>query len=160
MLTKTELAQDVLNQLDARKFVAQQGWFWVEVDRYSDEDAREFMRKQEHCHVCARGALFLAALEKKNKLTCDRINFSSDFMSNYVECFSQKELYEIEAFFELYPYRFSVHNEYDFVEKCDESIKYMRGETKTAEQRLRAIMENIIKYEEFDRFAYMKDNPV
>ena len=151
MFTKVELAQDVLKQLECRKFRATHGYFW-EIELPDEPvDAREFMREKEQCEVCARGALFLAALEKKNNILTNELRYSLYLESNYLEVFSEDELYEIEAFFEGFDNRMPDSKSYNYLKK-----KLFPS----PDDRLKAIMENIVKCGYFDRHTFMEDNPL
>lgn len=158
MFTKADLAADVLKQLQCGKFVPTTEHFWKNVEE--NVDAREHMRKQTQCEVCVRGALFLAALERKNNLNTDDIDCDVFTESRYLEVFAPKEILEIEAFFELYSGRFVHRDGPNFVEHDLEAKYYLNVWCAEKEDRMRLIMENIVKYGTFDRKKFIDDNPV
>lgn len=158
------IARDVIARLNAKTFVAKAGWGFLgrrlkKKERNPDADARTVL-KGKKCEGCARGALFLAKLDRQNSLKladlgicavdpnedayCDNteedgaqtIGVDRHTTTEYLHEFVPDQLRLIEAAFERDP-----QDGYE-----DEFAAIQFGEKfKTPSKRLRAICENIIK---------------
>lgn len=153
-----QIAEDVLAQLKTRKYVASAGaGVYVRLEGaiknpeayYGDyvpvvASLRTFLTKhatKKSCHVCALGACFLANVERRNKVELKEVINKSDretFTSNLKTIFSAEQMDLIEVAFEVD----SVHSRTD-VDTQD--ALYFGNRYDTDDQRLKAIMRNIIK---------------
>lgn len=152
------LARDVLRSLDQERIKAQTGHYVNGFESDSDSSRAEFNEKLsstgeadeipltipmygEDCTVCAKGALFVAKVDRLNGVTVgDFVSYAdldpSRFLLDY---FSRRQLDLIEAAFERD--RMSL-DPYDSDAKA--AIAFGSGYVSHA-QRMRAIMENVIE---------------
>jgi len=153
-MTKTQrkkavqIAEDVLAQLRARKYVATAGTYvdlndaFIEGKNYWEDvpvvkSLQTFLKKhakKKSCHVCALGACFLANVERRNKVDLEDFYGRRDIEVNLAGIFSAEQMDEIETAFEG---NTSHGGSWDAVAFGN------RYHDDTA--RLRAIMRNIIK---------------
>lgn len=155
---RVAIAEDVIAGINAKRFIATQGTY-VELREASCElnpdetvDVQKVLAENvKTCEVCAKGAMFIAAVEKFNKFKLDGIESEFDLSqaldSEASQCdhlgkyFSKDTLDLIEEIFEEsddYGYGITVSDEEDLA-KAAYVVKYP-----DAEDRLIAIMENII----------------
>ena len=143
------IARDVLAQLDAKRFVARSTYLqilggtppqpyngWTE--RYTDAenvDLSEVTACADKCQVCGIGSVFVAAVERADRLKLKKLEVGSGGMPRVNRSqmitylrpwFSHEQLDRIEDVFELHD--------------CPR-----RWQILTPENRLRRIMENIIE---------------
>jgi len=151
---RIEIAQDVLAQLRAKKFVAQQGTY-VSVDNLLKAGQNESidlsvpLTQAESCTVCGIGGLFVSAVCKADKLSVEEadgvdlggnFDMAGDIAYAYLkQFFSQEQLELIECAFEGEP---------SFQELADsgdvyDAVEFTEG-VEDDDTRLRLIMENII----------------
>lgn len=175
MLTKAELAQDALKHLKSGRFIPTCGVYWELpsedlFDKYLYEDAKEILNNEEHCQVCIQGAFLLVAIDRKNELKLRDFRFSdTEKMSEYIEAFTVTELLEMESVFERIWERYDIVNEgmNKFIEPDEKFSNYIRslrygcyGASKfDTYDRMKRILEHVIKYNKFDRNKFMEDNP-
>lgn len=142
------LAKDVLLQLVNRRMIATSTYFHPQAENFwqSDCQLRDRLRATPTCRVCGIGSLFVAAVERLNKITCAEYSAGEyeygerRTMIKYMESldlFSSDELDQVEWFFErCRDYqsmtRDAARRKWDAVEQPD---------------RLRRIMEVIIRTE-------------
>lgn len=152
------VAQDVLDQLRLRRFVATTGTYLqpttVEAKRQfnsfdDDSDKRPVHEVLEDvkCQVCGIGSLFVAAVDRANACTIKDMDHSyenSGFMREYLgEFFSDEQLVLIETAFET-----------ELINSLNTGLSRSSPEVyaairfgekySNAEKRLKSIMENII----------------
>ncbi len=151
---RVAIARDVLAQLAAKRFVAKQGE-WVDELRNrkglgQDENAEvcKITKKQKTCNVCAMGALFVAAVERADRLKVSDVlktlddyerdnnyGLNQDALFNYVKrFFSLDQMEAIETAFERGEGATS---------HSDEAAEFNQDDT-DPDTRMRLIMENII----------------
>lgn len=133
------IAQDVITQLDAGRYQAKEG---VYVQSLKDDD--DFDRKrsdlllEQDCKVCAVGGVFLSLARLSHRLMpC------TDLHEALLPYFGEA-IHTIEAAFE----QFEETDAFD-------SFEYVGPANPTA--RLRAIMENIVEWGEFNEAEYRKE---
>ena len=153
MITKAEVAQDVINRINAGLIIPlSQYKDWDVVGFIDDRDAKECFSGKV-CHVCAKGAIFLAVLDKKNSLTLDQMlnmSFSnSTQLVQYLDMFTANELRDLEAMFEGAPK--SYWN--------DDSRKFIVSNWNNDRKAwLIALMQHIVKYDTVDVDKFVEDN--
>jgi hypothetical protein len=152
------IAQDVLAQLKAKRYVAESGC-WVQANynsavpladiKYTDSVQELFVEKKiESCNVCALGGLFMSCTNFNNNTLLEDLDFASSELGDLIEevklsnklnkIFSVKQLKLIEVYFEGNDGYFYENREYDTVKAF--YIKYPSDK-----KRLQLIMENIVK---------------
>lgn len=136
MQQRVAIAQDVINQLNARKFKATTG-VYVRANKWAQE---------ESCQVCALGAL---AVSVADGAMFDKYGGYTDYGSNQSDCrlqlssfWDEKELDEIEAAFERWVLRDQMTGEeiHNFSYKRLEPGSPWRN----SEERMKCIMQNIV----------------
>lgn len=69
---KVLVAQDILDQLEVKKYTASRGsyvnMYNVNADKVESSAREQLIDGSIHCEVCARGALFLSSVRYKNKI--------------------------------------------------------------------------------------------
>jgi hypothetical protein len=137
------IAADIVARLDARKYIAKQGHYldlsWekkCEIDAAIDRartgglDARTVVReKLPTCGVCARGATFLAVLDRRNSLN---IMFANDL----TRPFFQSDYLTGEGPF--------TYDQQLLMEACFEKWVLWNPKMCSPRRRLRSLMMNII----------------
>jgi hypothetical protein len=158
---RVKIAQDVLKLLDVRKLKAAHCYFSPDfglralpVDYWdSTKSLQEMLPKMESCSVCAKGALLVAAADLRNQVTITQSHTEIYWGDGSVSlskalggAFSPEQLGNIEKAYENFcnptstvPYR----------------LKSYLGES--SQDRLRAIMANIIKNKGSFRPSQEKD---
>jgi len=147
---RVTIAGDVLDQLDAKRFVPTFGTylevpFSVETKFYDGNLKVDEVLSGVTCEVCGIGSLFVAAVDRANACTVDDMQSPSDdeFMREYLgEWFSREQLEMIEAAFEgrqIWILGFSSIK--DSFKKC---VRFT-SRVKSPEGRLRKIMRNIVE---------------
>lgn len=152
------VAQDVLDQLRLRRFVAPTGIYLQpateeakdQFDSYDEESSKKPVHELLEgvkCQVCGIGSLFVAAVDRANACTIEDMDHSyenSNFMREYLgEFFSDEQLVLIETAFETELIHSGGTGLNRFSPKVEAAIAF--GEKSTsAEKRLKRIMENII----------------
>jgi hypothetical protein len=160
------VARDVIQQIEAKRFIAEQGTYlsvtglkainlFEKAHEENDDDALEtpldsVLAKAESCHVCGIGSLFVAAVERGDACTLGDMSGHNDddYLREYLgDFFSDQQLFLIEAAFEGH----TVNDAPDGVKSWDTSnaTNYVRG-IHNENERLLAIMRNIVKNGEFD----------
>jgi hypothetical protein len=153
------IAQDVLDQLKAKRYVAESGC-WVQPNIHSaweqklshHDSVQELFIEQkiESCNVCALGGLFMSCTNFNNNTLLEDLDFASSELGDLIEevklsnklnsIFSVKQLKLIEVYFEGNDGYFYKNREYDTVKAF--YIKYPSDK-----KRLQLIMENIVENE-------------
>ncbi len=112
-LTKAErrvaVARDALRQVEAKKLIAEAGTYIyfgraIPQDAVKNEKAFQRFVRDEKCHVCARGALFISTVRKEDSFAPSESNHyvrRSEFDPRLMELFSEGQLKLIENFFEF-----------------------------------------------------------
>lgn len=153
------IAQDVLAQLKAKRYVAESGcWVKPNIDsaweqKLSHHDSVQELfieQKIESCNVCALGGLFMSCTNFNNNTLLEDLDFASSELGDLIEevklsnklnkIFSVKQLKLIEVYFEGNDGYFYENREYDTVKAF--YIKYPSDK-----KRLQLIMENIVENE-------------
>lgn len=161
---RVAIAKDALSQLGIR-LVAERGTYvqseaFTTVDTPPNTQLQKLFGKMQECTVCAKGALFVCAIDRANKLKIENLELprmlrggsvATQDLENYLgRFFSVHQLDLIESAFEKIE---MVENEFqtdDEADEVDEAVEF--GElfyneltsAKDDENRLRAILENII----------------
>ena len=152
------IAQDVLAQLKAKRYVAESGC-WVQpnynptntwADKYTESVQELFLEKKiESCNVCALGGLFMSCTNFNNNTLLkdlDDVSYNlgalvddKEKLSNKLNSiFTTNQLKLIESYFEANDGFFQDSDEDDRIEAfCD---KYTSDK-----KRLQLIMENIVE---------------
>lgn len=151
------VAQDVLDQLRARRFVAATGTYlglpdevgekFTHFDGPTPQVGVHEVLSGVKCQVCGIGSLFVAAVDRANECTVKDMDHSydnPDFMRGYLgEFFSEEQLVLIETAFEMdvvNALNTGLHRDHLEIEAA---IAF--GEkSQDAKQRLKRIMQNII----------------
>jgi len=140
-----EIAKDVLKWLSTKKIVPHPGTYWDLAETIPPGSVqtglREVVTKSAPCHVCALGALFIAGVDRYNKLetSYDRQYFNAEEMRNHLDlAFTLRQLHLIE-------YAFEQWTNQDDPELTAAGLKYINIEDSTT--RLREICKNIIDNE-------------
>jgi len=145
------IANDVLEQLRLRRFVATTGTWVRQLGRAAkkkvgeDVEVCDVTRKLKKCNVCALGGMFIAAVERADKLKGRDLQGGTDWDGTRVQLaqkdvfrymeqfFSKKQLQLIEAAFERGA---GACNNTVAEEFCPVGLG--------PEERMRLIMENIV----------------
>ncbi len=110
---RVAIAKDVIKQVHAGRMIVTHGWYLCatveDADISGDMQLCDLLRGKK-CFVCAKGALFLAKLDRHNHLTvtdvnqskgCGFVALSSYSLTDYVaDLFGRATFDKIEAFFE------------------------------------------------------------
>jgi len=112
------IAQDVLAQIKAKRYVAESGiWvaphFSVNVETVVHESAQKLFAEKviTTCNVCALGGMFMSCTNLNNNTTVEQLERSAD-LGESVDCgiklsnglnqiFSKKQLMLVETYFEV-----------------------------------------------------------
>lgn len=153
------IAQDVLAQLKAKRYVAESGC-WVQPNIHSawekklshHDSVQELFIEQkiESCNVCALGGLFMSCTNFNNNTLLEDLDFASSELGDLIEevklsnklnsIFSVKQLKLIESYFEENDGYFYINSQYD-------RIKAFCDKHPSDKKRLQLIMENIVENE-------------
>jgi hypothetical protein len=149
------IAEDVIAQIRQQKFKAERCTFTdignivlPEGDGSSMQNV--LLKTQEHCEVCARGAIFLSTIRKSNKCSVKDYLNNEDYNSrnpNKIEkrYFSPETLLSMEKIFEQHFSKFTKTEEkmYNFlVEKYEDSMLSFSFADFTLVGMMRNIIEN------------------
>jgi hypothetical protein len=160
-LTKEEkrvaIAKDVIEQLDLQKFTAKSGtYFSLNLPDYKVVKEGVSLQKQfdkaETCKVCAMGAVFASKVRLGNEFevpysTCI-VSIDDDYIVNSTDSlFSEYEMRLMEFFFEGADINETIYHESEDYDSIDEKVREFCDTYKTADERMRAIMQNIIDSE-------------
>jgi hypothetical protein len=155
------IAQDVLAQLKAKRYVAESGC-WVQANynpassladiKYKDSVKELFAaQKIQSCNVCALGGLFMSCTNLNNNTLLEELDDVSEDLGNLIDeeeklsnklnkIFTTSQLKLIETYFEANGGYFRDYDE-------DERIEAFYNKHPSDEKRLQLIMENIVKNE-------------
>lgn len=155
------IAQDVLAQLKAKRYVAESGcWVqpnynstatWADI-KYTDSVQELFVEKKiESCNVCALGGLFMSCTNFNNNTLLEDLDDVSEDLGALVEeeeklsnklnkIFSTSQLKLIETYFEANGGYFRDYDE-------DDRIEAFYNKHPSDKKRLQLIMENIVENE-------------
>jgi len=167
------IAQDVLAQIKAKRYVAESGRWVVptfsenfcNTDDYPGRESVQqlFASKEiESCNVCALGGLFMSCTNLNNHTTYDQFNDQSEDigsligyeegLSNELDVFfSKNQLTLIEIYFEDGNGYFSIDNETvdtgsHFYKSIDfDHVNSFNDKYQYDDDRLKAIMKNIVE---------------
>jgi hypothetical protein len=153
------IAQDVLAQLKAKRYVAESGC-WVQANynitvplaeiRYDDSVQELFVEKKiESCNVCALGGLFMSCTNFNNNTLLEELDDASEKLGNLIgeeeklsnklnEIFTTDQLKLIESYFEANDGYFRDYDE-------DGRIEAFYNKNSSDKKRLQLIMENIVE---------------
>jgi hypothetical protein len=157
---RVAIARDVIEQLDAKKYIAEEGSYVVPHNfgkkhlagnRYFPESAKnkslkEYFcdSKKKACQVCAKGSLFLSYVSKVNDFKVGQNMWlddrDTDAYKKLSEVFSSPQLELIEGVFENYQNRTNIDLN-QFYRQND--LNYFEDDY--ADKCLRVICKNIIK---------------
>lgn len=151
---RVAIARDVIAALNAKKIIAKNRVYIQNaildnlIHKNPDEQVCNLMEQVPSCNVCVKGALFVAAVKRKDKLQAKDMLFDDEpwitrledeeSISKYLgtdNLFSKAQLTMIEDQFE----------KDTIVDWENENFRIWRGDIQTADGRMRAIMQNIIK---------------
>jgi hypothetical protein len=151
------IAQDVLAQLKAKRYVAESGC-WVRI-HYSPATVAEtdsvqelFVEKKiESCNVCALGGLFMSCTNFNNNTLLKDLDSVSEYLGSLVDegkklsnklnsIFTTNQLKLIESYFEANGGYFRDYDE-------DDRIEAFYNKHSSDKKRLQLIMENIVENE-------------
>lgn len=156
---RVEIAKDVLEQLDAKYLIAKPGNYVdyrLTLNSHDDEqEIKEALDKRKSCTACGIGSLFVCTVKKFNKIKFGDLSYgtgssiSQDDIHSYMgKYFTSFELYKIEAAFErtgsLHEFMWNTPK-YRALEKAANYFNNFNGEKLKPNERLKAIMNNIIK---------------
>ena len=149
------IAQDVLAQLKAKRYVAESGC-WVRI-HYSPATVAEtdsvqelFVEKKiESCNVCALGGLFMSCTNFNNNTLLKDLDSVSEYLGSLVDegkklsnklnsIFTTNQLKLIESYFEANGGFFRDYDE-------DDRIEVFYNKNSSDKKRLQLIMENIVE---------------
>ena len=155
------IAQDVLAQLKAKRYVAESGC-WVQANynstatwadiKYTDSVQELFAEKTiESCNVCALGGLFMSCTNLNNNTLLEELDDVSEDLGNLIDeeeklsnklnkIFSTPQLKLIETYFEANGGYFRDYDE-------DNRIEAFYNKHPSDKKRLQLIMENIVENE-------------
>lgn len=149
-LSRVTIAQDVLKMLDAKKLEASSGNYFYSTGLNhvaGNLGLKEALQKPEvTCRVCALGALFVAKIDRRNTLSVSRgYRMPPDEMRGWLgDIFSEVELLLIEDAFEGFGQTAGL-----VTPDVLAAARKFRSRIGDDEQRMRAIMKNIIKHKTF-----------
>jgi hypothetical protein len=151
------IAQDVLAQLKAKRYVAESGcWVKPNIDsaweqKLSHHDSVQELfieQKIESCNVCALGGLFMSCTNFNNNTLLEDLDDASEGLGNLIEeeqlsnklneIFSTNQLKLIESYFEANGGFFRDYDE-------DDRIEVFYNKNSSDKKRLQLIMENIVE---------------
>ena len=154
------IAQDVLAQLKAKRYVAESGC-WVQPNIHSawekklshHDSVQELFIEQkiESCNVCALGGLFMSCTNFNNNTLLEDLDFASSELGELIgeeeklsnklnSIFSFNQLKLIESYFEANDGYFRDYDE-------DDRIEAFYNKYPSEKKRLQLIMENIVENE-------------
>ena len=155
------IAQDVLAQLKAKRYVAESGC-WVQANynptatwadiKYTDSVQELFVEKKiESCNVCALGGLFMSCTNLNNNTLLEELDDVSEDLGNLIDeeeklsnklnkIFTTSQLKLIETYFEANGGYFRDYDE-------DNRIEAFYNKYPSDKKRLQLIMENIVENE-------------
>jgi len=154
------IAQDVLAQLKAKRYVAESGC-WVQPNIHSaweqklshHDSVQELFIEQkiESCNVCALGGLFMSCTNFNNNTLLEDLDFASSELGELIgeeeklsnklnSIFSFNQLKLIESYFEANDGFFRDYDE-------DDRIEVFYNKYPSDYKRLKLIMENIVENE-------------
>ena len=155
------IAQDVLAQLKAKRYVAESGC-WVQANynptvtlaeiKYHDSVQELFAEKTiQSCNVCALGGLFMSCTNFNNNTLLEELDDVSEDLGNLIDeeeklsnklnsIFSTNQLKLIEMYFEANGGFFQEDDE-------DDRIEVFYNKYPSDKKRLQLIMENIVENE-------------
>ena len=155
------IAQDVLAQLKAKRYVAESGC-WVQANynstatladaKHTDSVKELFAEKKiESCNVCALGGLFMSCTNFNNNTLLEDLDDVSEDLGNLIneeeklsnklnKIFSTPQLKLIETYFEANGGYFRDYDE-------DNRIEAFYNKHPSDKKRLQLIMENIVENE-------------
>lgn len=155
------IAQDVLAQLKAKRYVAESGC-WVQANynptvtlaeiKYHDSVQELFAEKTiESCNVCALGGLFMSCTNLNNNTLLEELDDVSEDLGNLIDeeeklsnklnkIFTTSQLKLIETYFEANGGYFRDYDE-------DNRIEAFYNKHPSDKKRLQLIMENIVENE-------------
>jgi hypothetical protein len=149
------IAQDVLAQLKAKRYVAESGC-WVRIHynpttvAKTDSVQELFVEKKiESCNVCALGGLFMSCTNFNNNTLLEDLDDASEELGNLIDeeeklsnklnkIFSTDQLKLIESYFEANGGFFRDYDE-------DDRIEVFYNKNSSDKKRLQLIMENIVE---------------
>lgn len=110
---RVELAKDVIKQLQTRRFIAKAGIYFEsdaldEMGTETNPELQTFFNEMSQCEVCAKGAMFVCLVDKKNSLKLLDVSsgseyneFSGTLITKYLrDLFELGQLELIESAFE------------------------------------------------------------
>ena len=159
MLTKAQIAQDVIKWLDSGVLmpisIYRPDWL-----QSTPDDAKTCVTqkiKEEKCFVCAKGALLLATIVHKNEISCVEANnmvMDGCYLSEYITEFTPEELDDLENFFEFYSNNVATEEQENYLDEIDNIRNGSRSKW------LRLLMESVIKHDGFYPDKFIADNPL
>lgn len=146
---RVAVAKDVLEQLDLKKFVAEEGtYFYLESKAKEGESLQKVIDKGESCSVCAMGAVFASKVRLGNDCNItDDILWDSCIKTGDEEVLKHTEDIFSERTMRLMEWCFEGVDIVDFFwddYKLEERVDVFRISYKTSDSLIRAIMQNII----------------
>jgi hypothetical protein len=166
------IAQDVLAQIKAKRYVAEQGTWalpkfsdnFCNTDPTGKESVQQLFASKEieSCNVCALGGLFMSCTNLNNHTTYDQFNSENDDIGSLISYeeglsneldvfFSKNQLTLIEIYFENGEGYFSIDNETvdtgsRFYKSIDfDHVNSFNDKYQNDDDRLKAIMKNIVE---------------
>lgn len=155
---RVAIAKDVIAALNTKHYAARSGSYIsgtvaLPKKKKPTVDIRPLLKKAlKQCHVCAKGALFVSAVERYNNVSCSlyagqtsislfgRFNDEELISDHLIEYFTRRQIDLIETAFE----GDNVTGNYEFGPDLFPAIHYVE-EFPDAEARMIAIMKNIVK---------------
>jgi len=142
---RVAVAKDVIAGLKSKRLKSQHCYLFTKgtVTLNGGEDLQTILAtKVRQCEVCGIGAIFVAAVEKFDRVTCERgsiLQFGSDevIAAKLKGLFSPKQLQLIEAVYEGYTHKHPYH--------LSNKIYAFSYRFPDSENRMVAIMRNIIR---------------
>ena len=159
MLTKAQIAQDVIKWIDSGVLIPisvyKPDWLVSTL-----EDAKSVITheiKEKKCFVCAKGALLLATIVHKNEISCveaNNIEMNGCYLSEYITEFTPEELDDLENLFEFYINDVATEEQENYLDEIDNIRNGSRSKW------LRLLMESVIKHDGFYPDKFIADNPL
>lgn len=155
------IAQDVIDMLNTKKIIANSGKYILGLDHVDqDIDAQQLMLKNKfpQCDTCAWGACVLAIAHLGDSLTVGDLNemqedpdYAYKVKNKVLSIFTPEQVAMIEAAFEktetYLAFGGSVNNSSNYVEDINLNSSSEFGRSfNTDDERLRAIMQNIVDH--------------
>ena len=148
------IAQDVLAQLKAKRYVAESGC-WVQANynptvtlaeiKYDDSVQELFAEKTiESCNVCALGGLFMSCTNLNNNTLLEELDDVSEDLGNLIDeeeklsnklnkIFSIPQLKWIETYFEANGGYFRDYDEDNRIKNFSKEIEIVKGAVRSSE---------------------------